>query len=249
MCAVGLWSLALVGFGLSCSGGGAVSDGGPWWDGDGDTISTAVELEAHNLNLYGFDTTIFNFNPSRASGTRANGTLTSGLNLPDTGYGYIHYRNNDAKDTDDWGTLALVNVVEQVGRWFRRRPCQNLYPNADALARAQTGDMSLQYGGPFVAAGDTQHTEHQNGLDVDVRYVRRFGEGPLNLANPLDSADFDRPATAELMSCFLQTDRLVRVYYDSARSGIRNAPGSNVFRHLAGHSNHFHVSIADPDGP
>lgn len=217
--------------------------GNPAWDPDGDTISTAAELESHNRQRYGFDTARFDVNPSMASGTRSAGRLVGGINLPDTGTGYLHYRGTDAKDSDDWGTLALVNVIEQVGREFRRKPCQTLFPDADARPRAQPGDLSLEQGGVF-----PPHVEHQNGLDLDVRYVRDDREGPLNLADPVDRARYDRAATAELMACFLQTSRVIRILYDSVLTGIVNGPGENALLHVPGHQNHFHVRLADPDG-
>jgi len=218
----------------------------PWWDSDGDTISTAVEIESHNRQRYGFDTTRFDFNPSIASGTRSNGFLIRGLNLPDTGFGYIHDPGTDFKDSDDWGTLALINTVEQAGREFRRKPCQTLYADPDHLPRQQTLDMSLDGGQYFYP-----HDEHQNGLDVDVRYMRTNGEGQLDLADPTQAPYFDLTGTLELMSCFLQTGRIFRIIYDSARTGIGNPPGTNylVDDPSGQHSNHMHVSIFDPDGP
>src|SRR4030042_5183265 len=79
----------------ACPGGDAavVTDRNPSWDSDGDTISTAVELESHNHNLYLYDTLLFDHNHSIASGTRGAGWLDWGLNLPDTGFGYIHFPN------------------------------------------------------------------------------------------------------------------------------------------------------------
>jgi len=217
------------------------------WDPDGDTISTAVELESHNRLLYGFDTTRFDLNPSRASGTRSSGSLVGGLNLPDTGFGYRHYLGSDSKDTDDWGTLSLINVIEQVGRQFRRRPCQTFYFDADRLPREQSLDMSLQYGGPFVVNGVRQHDEHQNGLDVDVRYMRDDGEGLLDLSDGLQRSHFDQTATLELLSCFLRTGRVIRILYDSALTNIVNAPGDTTLLDFPDHTDHFHVRIADPD--
>lgn len=171
-CFVGSSLVGAMVAGGACTSGDVASDSKPYWDSDGDTISTAVELESHNRQSYGFDTTIFDHNPSIASGTRSNGQLLNGLNLPDTGFGYIHYLNQDIKDSDDWGTLSMINVIEQVGREFRRKPCQTFYSLADFLPREQPGDMSRQLGGAF-----SPHVEHQNGLDVDVRYVRNGWNG------------------------------------------------------------------------
>ncbi len=230
---------------VQACGEGVVSDSTPYWDRDGDTISTAVETESHNRSLYGFDTLVFNLNPSRSTGTRGNGSLVSGINLPDTGFGYLHYLSTDPKDYDDWGTLSLVNVIEQVGRWFRRLPCQTHCSLAEFLPRAQPGDMSLQPGGFW-----SDHDFHRNGTDVDVRYMRNDGtEAPLDLNDPSQRQYFDTTATLELLSCFLQTEKVVTIYYDSVLTGIINAQGDSTLVHdpTGKHRNHFHVAIVYPN--
>lgn len=73
-------------------------------------------------------------------------------------------------------------------------------------------------------------------------------ETPLDLADPGQRPFFDQTATLELMSCFLQTTRVIKILYDSALTGIVNEPGSTTLLNLANHTNHFHVRIADPDG-
>src|SRR5256885_874419 len=140
------------------------ADLGNRWDRDGDSLSTSVEVDSVNVRLYHFDTTRVDANPSIAHGTRSSGTLSGGIHLPDAGFGYYHYYGTDPLNTDDWGTLALVNTIEGAARCWTPRTRRNYRP----------GDMSLINGGTF-----SPHVDHQNGLDVDVRYVRNDGDTSL----------------------------------------------------------------------
>lgn len=62
-----------------------------------------------------------------------------------------------------------TDSFKQVGtQWNQNHP----------TPRIGIGDISRQAGGSF-----SPHTEHQNGLDFDVRYVGKNGyQGPLDLA-------------------------------------------------------------------
>jgi murein endopeptidase len=113
----------------------------------------------------------------------------------------------------------------------------------------QSGDMSRQAGGVFIMVPENRaHAEHQNGLDVDVRYMRLAGEGPLNLANPLERYNnYDQESTLELLQCFLNNQHVVSILYDTLTQ-IFNGQGETRLQHASGHSDHFHVRIGDPDG-
>lgn len=245
--AVGLLPAA-VALAYGCPGGEVASDTFYRWDLDGDTMSNAVEGESHNRDLYLLDSLHFNLNPSRPFGTRGGGSIISALNLPDTGYGFKHDTVGDHPNTDDWGTLPLINVIEQVGRRFRRWPCRTRYFNADSLARVQPLDLSRQGGGYF-----SPHAEHQNGLDVDVRYVRHNNEeGSLNLADPVQrGSEYDSGATKELFVCFIQINTVIRILYDSIYTRITNAElRTTILLHDPDreHANHFHVRVQNPGG-
>ena len=160
---------------------------------------------------------------------------SGGIHLPDAGFGYYHYYGSDALNTDDWGTLALVNTIEGAGRCWTPRTRRSYRP----------GDMSLMNGGNFLS----QHVDHQNGLDVDVRYVRNDGDTSLVL--PGDSLKLDLDATILLWNCFLQSPRLAFLIIDSAYFKQRIIPdktGRLRFDGTPEHANHFHVGIEDPDG-
>jgi len=211
------------------------ADLGNRWDRDGDSVSTSVEIDSVNFRLYHFDTTRVDANPSIARGTRSSGTLSGGIHLPDAGFGYYHYYGSDALNTDDWGTLALVNTIEGAGRCWTPRTRRSYRP----------GDMSLMNSGNFLS----QHVDHQNGLDVDVRYVRNDGDTSLVL--PGDSLKLDLDATILLWNCFLQSPRLAFLIIDSAYFKQRIIPdktGRLRFDGTPEHANHFHVGIEDPDG-
>ena len=213
------------------------TDGHPAWDRDGDTISVAVEVDSMNSLLYQFDPTRFDLNPSRAIGTPSSGSLTGGLNLPDTGTGYYHYQGTDTIPyTDDWGTLALMNTIEDGGRCWRSR----------AGRRAGIGDLSLRNGGEWA-----DHESHENGRDADARYVRIGGAAqdtfPLDLRT--EPGQLDTNAAIALWDCIHRSPRVEFLIIDSVyfRPLIQNHPKLR-FDTSRVHANHFHVRILDPDG-
>lgn len=214
-------------------------DACPSWDRDCDGISNAVETNDANsyLNL---DTNAFNANPSIAHGcpctSSCYGWIENALNLMNEGTGYYHYRGPDAVDTDDWGVLDLINMIEGAGRdWdsdYRVPP------------RIGVGDLSWgdqytqQFGGPW------DHSCHQNGLEVDIRYVRNDGlDTSLNIAES-DSVYYNPAATSFLMNRLIDHADIEVILYDSVHAGILGWP----LLHWPGHSDHFHVRIEDPDG-
>lgn len=231
---------------------------GPPWDPDGDTIYTATETNPTNRvsngGFYAFDTLVFDRNLSEARGIATFGSLYRGMNLVDADTGYTHYDFCDGVDQDDWGTGHLVRLIQAAGRrWSRVK-----------LGREpllQVGDLSLREGGyfpgqPGIPGCEQGHAYHQQGLDVDVRYLRKDGlEGPLNICR--DPANYDTVATAQLMNSFLFVEaaeanaQIDSIFVDLNCVGLRHTTdtGRRVLFHKDGHENHFHVRIVDPDGP
>ncbi len=263
--------LGLLALGQSCAEY-VTSDGRPWWDRDGDTISTNVELEPINQRLYAFDTSYFDPDPTLAQGCPGSqdpfctGSLYRGINLPDhdTAHGYYHYyQPQDLPydlNTNDWGTLALINVIEATSRlWistssvcFYYRPLHL----ASWAARYGAGDLSRGresespwFGGPwFNNDGTPRHDSHQNGRDLDVRFLRLDRDTvPLDLEGP-DSSQYDWYATLDLIGCILAAGNVESIFVDTAYARVRNFPGESVIVHDPSHRNHFHVRIRDPDG-
>lgn len=209
----------------------------PAWDTDGDSISNAVELNSANDYL-DLDTAVWDANPTISHLCPCGGSIINALNLVNSGTGYWHNPGEDAIDTDDWGVLALINMIEGAGRRW--------YANGQTPPRLTVNDLSRgdastqQFGGYF----GPDHSCHQNGLEVDVRYVRKDDqEAGLNIAGA-DSAQYDTIATCILISYLLTNADVDSIFIDTIHAGM-TCP---VFRHASDHSDHFHVRILDPDG-
>jgi|GEM_PF-2578248 len=209
-------------------------DACPSWDTDCDGISNATETNDANAYL-NLDPDSPDANPSIAHGQPCNGSLENGLNLMNEGTGYWHY-NPEKIDYDDWGVLHLINMIEGAGREWHDN---NWWP-----PRISVGDMSLRYGGPF-----PPHGCHENGLEVDIRYVRNDGlEVGLNLGTA-DSIYFDVSATVALMSYLLDNSNSIKIYLSSyCRGKIIFTAIDTVYDTTGGHDDHFHWRIQDPDG-
>lgn len=228
------------------------------FDTDRDSMSNAVENDLNNrLKHTSLNPNSPNTNPTRASGDHKTGPLLGALNLPDTGRGYQHYRGLDAKDTDDWATMALINLVEAAGRGWAAFET----PGGGRLPRLQPGDMSLEGGGEFCWVEPTGqekcHAWHRNGTEVDARYVRFEGAlAPLNVCE--SSSDHDQFSSEDLLNLFVETApgihavaRVDTIIVASCVSWI-TAPATDqvlVIDDSGVHNDHFHVLIRDPDGP
>lgn len=208
----------------------------PSWDTDCDNISNAVETNDANSYL-GLRPDTADANPSIAHGSPCDGWIEKALNLVNSGTGYYHYLGNDIIDTDDWGVLHLINMIEGAGR--------DWYGSGYTPPRMGVGDLSWgdaqtqQFGGRF-----DPHECHQNGLEADFRYVRNDGqEISLNIAGP-DSIYYDPGATAELMNSLIANGTITVIYIDTVHAYLVG----DILEHRVGHSDHFHVRIEDPDG-
>jgi hypothetical protein len=228
----------------------AAQDGGGGRTGDNDLMSSAVELNGPNRRLYGLDTTVNDPDPSRARGTPTNGSILDALNLPDAHRNYYHYLGTDGTDTDDWGTLTLINRGEGVaGDWGDvTRPCIQPEYDPSPPNRFGIGDMSLGDENTQIFGGETpDHTSHENGLDMDIRFLRTDdAESPLDLESP-QVAFYDVGATADLMGCFLYYTNVERLIVDTVYANI-DFGGDTRIVHDVTHRDHFHIRIVDPDG-
>ncbi len=223
------------------------TDNCPWWDTDCDGISNAVETNDANSYLY-LNPDLHDYNPSLARGwpcsTQCVGTdcgwIEKALNMVNYGTGYYHY-NPEKRDVDhdDWGVLHLINMIEGAGRdWYD-------YYGA-TKPRIGVGDLSWgdayyeSFGGYW-----SDHVCHQNGLEVDMRYVRNDTfEVALNIAST-DSIYFDEEKTGKLIDFLIAHANVHYIYIDTLHTSIRR---TGITFHLGGHSDHFHVKIVDPDG-
>jgi hypothetical protein len=219
-----------------------VDDAYPSWDTDGDNISNAVETNSANsyLNL---DPNIPNANPSIAHGDPCDGWIENALNMVNQGTGYYHYNPDKGEpliDTDDWGVLHLINMIEGAGRLWD----WNSYPPP----RIGVGDLSKgdqysqQFGGYF-----WPHDCHQNGTEGDFRYVRNDSqEVGLNIGSA-DSIYYDVEATVALMEYLFANSNSIYIIV-SPHCHITFIGITAVYDQTGEHDTHFHLRIEDPDG-
>ncbi len=167
------------------------------------------------------------------------GALENDGLLPRSGRGFYHSRGSDRPGSDNAGcddyVLQRLRTVgaalEEVG--------------AGAM-RMGVLDISRPGGGPFrnPATGRKEHRSHQNGLDVDVRYLRKDRRSqPLNLK--WDASSYDREASQQLVELFLLLGAEV-VFVDD-RSDLVDPQDLGRVRVLSGHHHHFHVRFPNPD--
>ncbi len=201
------------------------------WDRDGDGISDSVERNNQAEGYLPLDPDRCDADPSTALGTYADGGLSLGLNLTDRGSGYVHVRGSDAVDTDDWGTLEMVNCLEAAARYAQSR-------NRELTVL----DLSLRRGGAF-----PPHRTHQNGLDADLRYLRKDRRAaPLDLR--FAPGQHAVKATRLLFRALLRECAVNVILVDLERLGFGNeALERPVLVHAPGHSNHFHLRLNKPE--
>lgn len=169
---------------------------------------------------------------SLALGTPNAGSLQGGVRLPAEGVGYYTYNPATQEPPGGmdrtWGTAMLVRQVRSVARWWAAA-----HPNAPRLG---IGDLSREQGGSFTGPV-VGHSSHQNGLDVDVRLVRRDGA-----ERAVDPATYDRALTQELVNRFIAAGAT----YVFVGPNL-DLHGRNVMV-WPDHDDHIHVRFADPDG-
>lgn len=171
---------------------------------------------------------------SRALGTPNAGSLANAVRLPAEGPGFYTYDPATQRPPGDeartWGTALLVRELLDLGEWWART-----HP---AQPRLGIGDLSRETGGAFTGPV-VGHASHQNGLDVDIRLVRRdgaeAGTGPDSYDRALTQAVVDR-LVARGASLVLIGPSL----------DLRGPSG--VVMRWPNHDDHLHVRFPDPDG-
>lgn len=213
----------------------------PGWDTDCDDISNAVETNDANSYL-GLNPDSADANPSIAHGAPCGGWIENALNLVNSGTGYYHYNPEKDEimiDTDDWGVLHLINMIEGAGR--------DWYTNGHSPPRIGAGDLSKgnqytqEFGGVF-----PPHSCHQNGTEADFRYVRNDGqEASLNIRT--QPSLYDTHATVALMEHLFANSNSIYIIV-SPHCGIRFFGMDTLYDATGVHDTHFHLRIEDPDG-
>ncbi len=230
-------------------------------DTDDDEISNLLEVKKYDLgnaDMDPYDEDRPGYSTSN-SGTPYNGTLITAWALPwgnttdshnngagpvtysnsmESFSGYWYYRGIDDPDTDNWGTEPLLKLVQDVGAAWQR----TVRGPGTSFAYITSMDMSKEFGGDF-----SGHNSHENGLDVDIRYIRNDGtSGPFSFGN---TNDFDPPginkydaeATRILLSLILEYGNIDSIYLD----GRAFWTDSRIV-HRSDHYDHMHIRIKQP---
>ncbi len=200
-----------------------------------------------------------NPDPTIAHGHLDVGWLENGLNLVDNEPQYYHYLGTDQQDIDDWGTRALITTLECGARlWL-----DNYWTGWDnKIKMIGIGDMSLQEGGSF-----PPHVGHQNGREVDIRYMRtdaKYGEeeGRLDLSDEEQRKLYDPQETVNVLNGLcgygIQADRkygcavVVKIIVAKREWSLifleEGNPIELIYDESGEHDNHMHIVIEDPDG-
>ncbi|HUT52935.1 MAG TPA: penicillin-insensitive murein endopeptidase [bacterium] len=223
----------------------------PLFDRDNDNISDLIE--ACNIEnswwsvLEYFKPTIPDDDPSLAGGTSVDGYLRGGIKLPQEGIGYYHFHGTtEGPNGDNWGTLKLIKVIEQVGREWNQR-----HPNGPRIG---IGDVSLEDGGQFCWWEFKKHWPpieipchqlHQQGIDADIRYVRSDGKemGFAFIEKSGPFPEYSPSLTQELVDLLCEAG-VYYIYADSLqRDDLIQPPNCEIDRTDASHYHHFHIRI------
>jgi len=184
--------------------------------------------------------------PSHAIGSAANGCLSGGQSMPQSGPGWEVLRPSRNRY---WGTPELIEFLkERAGR-------------AHGLGTILIADMAQPRGGRMPSG----HGSHQTGVDVDILY--RLADKPLSdkdRAEPvMDSVLTDKgaliaaqwgPKQTELLRIFASDSRVERIFVNPAikLAMCKTTKGDRSWlrrlRPWWGHDEHFHVRIACPAG-
>jgi murein endopeptidase len=177
---------------------------------------------------------VVRYRDSVALGTPNGGSLVDGVRLPVSGPGFYTYdpatqRPPGGADRE-WGTSTLVRQVIALGRWWAAT-----HPKQPRLG---IGDLSRPHGGSFTGPV-VGHASHQNGLDADIRLVRRDGAEAA-----ADPSTYDPVLNQQIVDHLVASGaQLVLV---GPHTGLHGPSG--VVMPWPAHDDHIHLRIPDPDG-
>ena len=99
--------------------------------------------------------------------------------------------------------------------------------SANEQRKFGVGNISLAEGATF-----KPHRSHRNGLQVDIRPIRKDGaQAPVSYK----SRDYDLAATKRLVALIISSSMVNKVMF--------NDPHINGLKPLAGHDDHIHVEV------
>lgn len=197
--------------------------------------------------------TSFSWAQSMPIGSYTNGSLQNAECLPETGEGYMQlYREMQMI----WGTMPLVSMIQNTAADLARK-----YPNRDRL---QVEDLSAEEGGDVDG-----HASHENGLDVDLGYMKADGiehdpvktgqkYAPSMVTGDSVTQNFDVERNWELMKALHRHGDVQRIFVDQVIKNklcqyakSKNDYSSNIdvlrsLRHVENHKDHLHVRLRCP---
>jgi peptidoglycan hydrolase-like protein with peptidoglycan-binding domain len=140
--------------------------------------------------------------------------------LPASGTGFYSY----APASRRYGIPETIRALQQISAaWAAAHPTG---------PRVGFGDISKQGGGPI-----SGHKSHQNGVDVDIRLMRKDGKEEPTV---YQASNYSRPLTQELIN-LIRANGVLRVQYiffnDPQARGVSKWPN---------HDNHLHVRFYAP---
>lgn len=188
---------------------------------------------------------------ARSVGSPTRGSLRDARCLPSSGPGFIAFSPNRCA-TDE--TIAIV--------LYAVREVMREYPSSPPVVM---GALSRPTGGRL-----KPHKSHRSGRDVDIGYFA-VGDRPLRTFTDLRSDEIDYDKTFYLMATLIATGRVDFLFVNYAlqprfveaarRLGYDDEQIAYLFqyprgrgarvgliRHARGHTRHFHVRFACPQG-
>jgi hypothetical protein len=219
------------------------------------TISVEGYIQATPCNMTpvetGTKTVSFHSRCALHRGNRCSGTLVGGGGpAAVNGTGYLHYHGQDPQGDpyDIWGSCNWVHSLIPLAG--------TAYDSARPGEVIEYGDISRESGGPWLP----DHSRHQNGLEVDMRYPNQNGSaGPLNLADPAGLAAFDRNRLLDMVNALVTAFGRNSYFVESIILSDKVAPSFTqqelqravpiTYDSSGVHDHHFHVILADEDGP
>ncbi len=162
--------------------------------------------------------------PSGVTDTATWRLLLAHLELPDFGATLCDY--NVGNGPANWGTAAAIGQVEAAGKSLAR----------SGFSRPAVGDVGFEHGGDIPG-----HTTHEQGLDVDLRPMRR-DDRQCGVGTNWRSSAYDRAATRALVRSVRATaPGHVKVIYFNDPVLVRE--GLTTWH--SGHDDHLHVRYCE----
>jgi penicillin-insensitive murein endopeptidase len=194
----------------------------------------------------------FQGDQEQAKGFYSSGNLLNPNNLPLEGFGFVKLFRPRSRG---FGTFDLITLLQETSAQL-----QLLHPSRD---RVQIGDASQEAGGRI-----SGHVSHQNGLDVDVAFLRvdqteqdperTDGFREIFVRGGKLTANFDLRRNWDYAKILIGTGRVQRLFVGevvkkemckfvkSVGELTTEAETMRRIRVVAGHTDHYHIRLTCP---